>query len=117
MLGGKNLVVLSKTLRTNSTPWEQKLWYHLRGNRFYNLKFKRQVPIGDYAVDFCCQERKIIIELDGGHHNANEISEKDKIRQRFLENNGYKVLRFWNNEINQNTEGVSERIKREIFKD
>jgi very-short-patch-repair endonuclease len=115
MLQGKDLKIVSKLLRKQSTPWEQKLWYFLRGNRFYGLKFKRQVPFGQYVADFCCQEKKIIIELDGGQHALLEISEKDKLKQQFFEKNGYAVLRFWNNDIDHNMEGVLETIRKSIF--
>lgn len=108
---GKDLAGISKILRKQNTPWENKLWYHLRGKRFYGLKFKRQVPMGDYVVDFCCQGKKLAVELDGGGHNEVEISQRDKLKQKFLENNGYIVLRFWNNQIDENIEGVLQRIK------
>ena len=65
MLKGKELTVVSKRLRSQMTAWEAKLWYYLRGHRFYGLKFRRQVPMGNYIVDFCCQEKKLVIELDG----------------------------------------------------
>lgn len=105
-----NLIQHSKALRKNQTPWEAKMWLHLRAGRLKNLKFKRQVPIGHYIVDFCCDERKLVIELDGGHHNETENSNKDQRKQGFLEKEGYYVLRFWNNEIDNNFEGVVERI-------
>ena len=66
MLNDDHLVSMSKKLRSDQTPWENKLWYFLRGNRFKELKFKRQVVIEKFIVDFCCKEKKIIIELDGG---------------------------------------------------
>lgn len=97
------------------TPWEAKLWYYLRGNRFYGFKFKRQVPMRNYVVDFCCQEKKLIIELDGGHHNQELDKRRDAVRQEFLESNGYKVLRFWNHEIDNNIEGVLETIRKAVF--
>lgn len=115
MLEGKDLKTVSKILRKQTTPWERKLWYYLRGNRFYGLKFKRQVPMGSYVVDFCCQEKRLVIELDGGQHSELEISEKDKEKQDFLEKSGYKVLRFWNNDVNNNIEGVLETVRKAIF--
>lgn len=116
MLEGEDLKVVSKILRKQSTPWEQKLWYYLRGNRFYGLKFKRQVPMGNYIVDFCCQEKKLVIELDGGQHGESDITKKDIEKQNFLENSGYKVLRFWNNDVDGNIEGVLETIRKEVQK-
>ncbi len=115
MLEGKDLKVVSRILRRQMTPWEAKLWYYLRSHRFYGFKFKRQVPMGDYVVDFCCQEKMLAIELDGGQHSKSEIYKKDQSKQKFLENKGYKVLRFWNNEIDSNIEGVLETIRKACF--
>lgn len=92
----KYLLNYSRQLRNKSTVWEQKLWRHLRAGRFYGLKFKRQVPIQGCIVDFCCNEKKLIIELDGYYH---KFSLDDDCRDRCLKNLGYTVLRFWNNEI------------------
>ena len=77
-----------------------------------DLKFKRQKPIGIYIVDFVCLEQKLIIELDGGQHA--ESVEYDELRTQFLENAGYKVLRFWNNQVLQEMESVLEAIRIEI---
>ena len=71
-------------------------------------------PIGDYIVDFICKETKLIIEIDGGQHNEPENIEYDKIRTEFLNSLGYRVLRFWNNEIYENIDGVLLKIKQEI---
>lgn len=108
----QDLVEFTKRLRSYQTPWESKLWYHLRANRFYGLKFKRQVPIDKYIVDFCCQGKRLIIELDGGYHSESLVSETDLEKQSYLELKGYKVLRFWNNEIEENIEGVLETIRK-----
>ena len=102
----------AKSLRSNQTDAEIKLWYHLRAHRFFGLKFKRQKPIGIYIVDFVCLEQKLIIELDGGQHA--ESVEYDELRTQFLENAGYKVLRFWNNQVLQEMESVLEAIRIEI---
>ena len=99
----------AKTLRRNLTDAEQKLWYHLRAHRFMGRKFKRQKPLGRYVVDFICLEEKLIIELDGGQH-ADSV-EYDKERDSWLRSEGYTVLRFWNNELVNETEGVLERIR------
>ena len=101
-------------MRSNMTPAETKMWRILRGKRFQNLKFKRQVLIGNYIVDFLCEDKKIIIEIDGGQHNEELNIQSDKNRTRYLENNGYKVLRFWNNEVMKNIDGVMEVIFREV---
>ena len=106
---------LARNLRRNSTEQEKKLWHILRNRQFYNLKFRRQFPIGEYIVDFVCEEKKIVIELDGGQHNEKLNIEKDKIRADFIKAKGYKILRFWNNEINENFEGVYLKIKEFIF--
>jgi very-short-patch-repair endonuclease len=99
----------AKTLRRNLTDAEQKLWYHLRAHRFMGRKFKRQKPIGRYVVDFICLEEKLIIELDGGQHAEN--LEYDQERDSWLRSKGYTVLRFWNNELMNETENVLERIR------
>jgi very-short-patch-repair endonuclease len=112
----RDLYVISKKLRSSQTPWEAKLWARLRGNRFYCLKFKRQVPMGSYVVDFCCQEKKLILELDGGHHNDQKYFKGDISRQKYLESHGYTVLRFWNNEVDSNLDGVLENIRKEFIK-
>lgn len=109
----QNLDLQSKTkvLRTSMTPWESRLWYYLRGGRFLGLKFKRQVPLDKYIVDFCCQEKKLIIELDGGQHNQENQNRRDLERQNYLEARGYKVLRFWNNDLSSNIDGALQKIR------
>ena len=109
-----NKTILARNLRKNSTIQERRLWNLLKNRQFHNLKFKRQQPIGDYIVDFICKEAKIIIEIDGGQHNEPENIEYDKTRTEYLNTLGYKVIRFWNNEIYENIEGVVLRLKEEI---
>ncbi len=99
----------AKALRTHQTLAEQRLWYHLRAHRFEDLKFKRQKPIGSYIVDFVCMEQRLIVELDGGQH-AEQVAYDTK-RDEWLRDQGYKVLRFWNNDVMQNLEGVLEQIR------
>ena len=99
----------AKTLRTNQTEAEQRLWYHLRAHRFMGLKFKRQKPMGRYIVDLVCMERQLIIELDGGQH-AEQVA-YDQHRDAWLRSQGYTVLRFWNNEVMQQLEDVLEQIR------
>ena len=101
---------LARNLRKNLTPQEKILWGLLRNRQLNNLKFKRQVPIGDYIVDFLCEEKRLVIELDGGQHNEPEYLQYDKTRTFYLLSKGYKVIRFWNNEIDNNLEGVYEEI-------
>ena len=94
----------SKQLRTNMTPEEVRLWYLLRGRHFYGYKFRRQMPIGAYIVDFACFKARLIVELDGGQHQDNE--EYDLRRSAYLNAQGWRVVRFWNNEFRMNEEGV-----------
>ena len=100
----------SKELRQNLTDAENILWTVLRRNQINNLHFKRQKPIGKYIVDFICREKHLIIEIDGGQHNQEKNIVYDCERTRFLESYGYKVIRFWNNEIDNNIEGVYKTI-------
>lgn len=106
--------ILARNLRKNSTIQEKRLWNLLKNRQFYNLKFKRQHPIGDYIVDFICKEAKVIIEIDGGQHNELENINYDKVRTEFLNSLGYKVLRFWNNDVYENIEGVLSKLEQEI---
>ena len=99
--------MVSKTarfLRKNLTEAEQKLWSRLRRKQLHGFRFRRQRPIGPYIVDFVCLEASLIIEVDGGQH-AEQIS-KDEVRTRFLEKEGFRVIRFWNNDVLANTDGV-----------
>lgn len=104
----------ARMLRKNSTIHEKRLWNLFKNRQFHNLRFKRQVPIGNYIADFVCPEIKLVIEIDGGQHNEPNNIEYDKQRTSFLENNGYKVLRFWNNDIYTNINGVLEEIEKYI---
>ena len=107
---------IARELRQSSTKEERVLWQLLRNRQFKNLKFKRQFPIGNYIVDFVCEEIKLIIELDGGQHNEPENIEADKVRTEFLESKGFKVIRFWNKDINLNIAGVYEFLLNEVEK-
>jgi adenine-specific DNA-methyltransferase len=100
-----------KNLRKNSTPQERIFWSRVRAKRFTGLKFKRQYPLGKYIVDFICLGKKLIIELDGSQHKEENQERYDKKRTEFLEKLGFKILRFWNNEINDNLEGVFIKIE------
>jgi very-short-patch-repair endonuclease len=99
-------------LRTDQTEAEQRLWYHLRARRFMDLKFKRQKPIGRYIVDFVCLAPKLIVELDGGQH-AEQVA-YDDARDKWLRNEGFAILRFWNNQILNETEAVLEAIRQAV---
>jgi very-short-patch-repair endonuclease len=103
-----NLTNKARFLRKNQTAVEQLLWKHLRNRQLYNYKFRRQFPIEPYIADFVCLELKLIIELDGGQH-AYRIDYDDQ-RSLFLERREFKVIRFWNNDVIENIEGVLEAI-------
>jgi adenine-specific DNA-methyltransferase len=92
------------------TDVERKLWEVLRGGRLGGVKFKRQAPIGPSIADFVCHPAKLIIELDGSQHDEPENRIRDEARDRFLQSEGYRVLRFWNFEIQQEFEAVIDRI-------
>jgi len=102
------LLPLARSLRTNQTDAERLIWRNLRAGRFAGHKFKRQQPLGSYIVDFVCFEAMLIVELDGGQH-ADQVNE-NAVRTVWLESQGFRVLRFWNNDVLANTEGVLERI-------
>ena len=103
------LTNLAKTLRKRSTDAELILWQRIKARRLEGIKFRRQQPIEDFIVDFLSFENRIIIELDGGQHV--EDRQKDRERDKLLTQAGFKVLRFWNNEIFENLDGVLERIQ------
>lgn len=95
----------AKSLRANQTEAEDKLWSRLRAGRFHGLKFRRQVPFcADYVADFVCPSAKLIIEVDGSQH-AEQV-EYDAMRTRFFEGQGYRVIRFWNNQVLGETDTV-----------
>lgn len=93
----------AKTLRTTMTDAERKLWSRLRNRQLRGCKFVRQLPIGPYIADFACREADLVIELDGGQHAE---SERDTLRTQELARHGYAVLRFWNNDVLNNMDGV-----------
>ena len=100
---------IAKTLRKNNTDVERRLWEHLKARQLEGVKFRRQQPIGRYIVDFVSFEKNIVIEIDGGQHSVGK--DRDEERDNWLGVQGFKVLRFWNNEIIQNIEGVLEVIR------
>ena len=99
-------------LRRDMTDAERKLWLAVRDRRLEGVKFRRQSTIGPYVIDFLCIEAKLIVELDGGQHEE----AADAPRTRFLEEQGYSVLRFWNNDALENFEGVLETISAHLKK-
>jgi very-short-patch-repair endonuclease len=102
----------ARLLRHNQTDVEQLLWQRLRNRQILNAKFRRQFPIVPFIVDFCCLELKLIIELDGSQHI--ELAQYDSERSNYLAQRGFKVIRFWNNEVIDNIEGVLWKIYRVI---
>jgi very-short-patch-repair endonuclease len=102
----------ARGLRRRQTDAERRIWARLRDRRLLGVKFARQVPIGLYIVDFCCRERKLIVELDGGQHAMG--ANYDAGRTAFLQALGYRVLRFWDNEALGNTDGVLQRIAQAV---
>lgn len=110
----ENLNSLARNLRKNSTIQEKRLWNLIKNRKFMGLKFKRQCPIGDYIVDFKCVDIKLIIEIDGGQHNEEDIYKSDIERTKYLESLGYVVIRFWNDEIYTNIDGVMEKLKQVV---
>lgn len=102
----------ARELRKNMTPWERRLWYDfLRG---YPVRFQRQKPIGSYIVDFYCAKAGLVVELDGGGHYEETQEVKDHLRTAWLENEGLRVLRFSNLDVDQNFSGVCQVIEREV---
>ena len=104
-----NLTEVAKDLRKSMTDAERALWQRLKARQLDGLKFRRQEQIGRFIADFVCFERGIIIEADGGQHAIER--EKDKERTQWLNSQGFTVLRFWNNDILTNIEGVMEAIR------
>ena len=102
---------LARNLRTQSTEAEKLLWKYLRSKQLEGFKFRRQQPIGNYIVDFVCFEKRLIIELDGGHHALDKG--KDVERDTWLSAEGFKVLRFWNTDVLMNIDGVLETIRQD----
>ena len=102
----------SRQLRKNSTDAERLIWRHLRNKRMMGVKFRREQPLGRYIVDFISFSNRLVIEIDGGQHARQK--EKDRIRDRFIRKAGFRILRFWNNEVLLNTEAVLEIIRRAL---
>ncbi|GJQ35475.1 MAG: endonuclease [Anaerolineaceae bacterium] len=98
----------ARKLRKELTPAERKLWAHIRNDQL-GVNFRRQHAIGNFIPDFVCIKKKLIVELDGGQHA--EQAEYDADRTRFLESQGYKVIRFWNNDVMNDINGVIRNIQ------
>lgn len=96
----------AKRLRDNPTEAERRLWDRLRRRQIEGFRFRRQQPIGPYIVDFYCSDARLIVEVDGGQYSA----DADRERTRWLEERGYRVIRFWNNDVIDNIDGVLQRL-------
>ena len=106
-----NLTAYARNLRKNPTEAEKNLWYNINQRQLNGFKFRRQQKIDDlYIVDFICTEKRLIIELDGGQHNE----EIDKERTEYLEQQDFQILRFWNNEVLENIDGVLVVIRHKL---
>jgi very-short-patch-repair endonuclease len=105
------LTPVARKLRRASTEAENRLWHYPRGRRLEGAKFIRQFPVGPYIADFACRGAHLVIELDGGQHSPAADAE----RTANIEGFGYCVIRFWNNDVLENTEGVLEAIRQELL--
>lgn len=108
-----NLITLARDLRKRSTEAERRLWCRLTRRQMEGFKFRRQQPIGQYIVDFVNFERKLIIELDGSQHIIDK--DEDIKRDNWFKQQDYEVLRFWNNEVFENLEGILETIRSKLL--
>ena len=107
----KRTLERAKSLRRSLTEQEKKLWGALRDHRLSGFKFRKQQPIGPFIADFVCQERRLIVEVDGSQHAD---SPTDMHRDAFLEAKGYRILRVWNNDVTGNLSGVLTAILAEL---
>ena len=108
----KRLTRTARRLRRDMTEVEKALWFRLRGAQLEGFKFVRQFPLGPYVTDFACRSAKLVIELDGGQHAESAI---DAARTQLIEAHGYRVIRFWNNDVHSNIDGVLEAIRNELL--
>ena len=106
----KRLTPVARKLRRTMTDAEALLWSRLRGQQLGGYKFVRQFPVGPHVADFACRSAKLVIELDGGQHSV----ASDAARTRDIETYGYRVIRYWNNDVMSNVDGVLESILQEL---
>jgi adenine-specific DNA-methyltransferase len=107
--------IKARELRKNLTEAERTLWRYLRLRQSCGNKFRRQQPIGKYIVDFVCFEKKLIVEVDGGQHNEQVVYDSE--RSEWLEKQGFRILRFWNNQVLKEIDAVKERIMEVLSSD
>jgi very-short-patch-repair endonuclease len=100
----------ARYLRRNRTTAERRLWWQLRDLKEIGFKFRQQVPIGHFIVDFACLSQRLIVELDGGTHSTDLELRRDRARERYPMDQGFRVIRFWNADVMQNMEGVMDTI-------
>jgi very-short-patch-repair endonuclease len=105
----------ARRLRARTTDAERRLWRELRSLPMYGTHFRRQVSLGPYVADFVCQRAKLVIEVDGSQHGLEHVALRDERRTRWLEAEGYRVLRFWNSEVIRETSSVLERIHVSLY--
>ena len=109
--GARSLTKAARKLRSQMTDAERKLWFALKDRRFQSFKFRRQVPIGPYVADFLTDESRLVVEMDGGQHAD---SARDAERDRWLAENDFRIVRFWNNDVLSNLEGVLTALTTEL---
>ena len=105
----------AKKLRVNTTPHERVPWRALKELPIEGTHFRRQAPIGPYVVDFFCPAKRLLVELDGGHHSEDATAKRDSERQAWLEQEGYRVIRFWNSDVTSDLRAVMEKIYLEVY--
>ncbi len=106
----RSVIDRARRLRANQTDAERLLWGRLRARRLAELKFRRQEPVGPFVTDFCCVERRLIVELDGDQHGHDQARRRDELRTALLEREGFRVIRFWNHEVMQDLDSICETI-------
>jgi very-short-patch-repair endonuclease len=109
-----HILKYAQAQRITRNPWEAKLWRHLRAGRMLGFKFKRQVPIGNFIADFCCHEKRLIVEADGQQHATSTQADQDAKKDAYLRGEKYIVLRFYNTDIDKNLQGVLETIRQHL---
>ena len=109
----RNAIHNARILRSQATEAEKLLWSRLRRRQIENCKFRRQQPIGPFITDFVCLERNLVVELDGGHHVNQKCA--DSNRDSWIKKEGFKILRFWNNEVFENLSEVLETIRKHLM--
>lgn len=103
-------------LRRTMSDAERRLWAALRARQLDGLRFRRQHPIGSYIADFACLEKRLVVEVDGSQHAEPTQAAHDTRRTRWLESEGYRVVRVWTNEVLENLDGVTEQIRVEALR-